>query len=87
MHKSIPQLILHLKIIHSLNKNSLFQCKQGSCCRDLIGLNKFRQHLIRHHSPTDVVNNTNPSLYSTETGFLQELSIDVSHSSVSSVTS
>lgn len=73
-----------------MTKNSFFQCKQGSCCRELIGLDKFRQHLKRHHSSTDLddpVNNTNISLHTTEADFLQELSIDVSHSSVTSLNS
>jgi len=83
VHKSIPQLIWNLKVIHNLNKNSLFQCKQGSCCCDLIGLKKFRQHLIRHHSSTDLVKNANSSLHPTEAGFFQESSIDVSHSNSS----
>jgi len=62
--KSIALIIWHLKIFHNLNKHSIFQCKQSSCSRELIGLKKFRQHLHRHHSVTDQVNDQN--LYSLE---------------------
>lgn len=77
-HTKISQLILHLKLFHNLNKSSFYQCRQDSCCRDLLGLKKFRQHLHRHHSPTNEINNTNLILHSTESNF-QELTVDVSH--------
>lgn len=47
--KNIPQLIYHLKIIHNLDKNSYYCCKQPLCHRYFRGLHKFRQHLNRNH--------------------------------------
>lgn len=54
-HKSITLIVWHLKIYHNLNKHSIFHCKQSSCSRELIGLKKFRQHLLRHHSSSCTV--------------------------------
>jgi len=60
-----------LKIYHNLNKHSIFHCKQSSCSRELIGLKKFRQHLLRHHSSsftvTDQVNDQNLSSLESDT--------------------
>lgn len=47
--RSIPQLIYHLKILHSWGKESYYYCKQPFCYRDFRGLHKFRQHLNRSH--------------------------------------
>lgn len=47
--KTIHQLIYHLKIIHNLDKNSYYCCKQTFCHRNFRGLHKFRQHLNRNH--------------------------------------
>lgn len=72
-HTKITQLIFHLKMFHNLNKMSLYQCRQDPCCRDLLGLKKFRQHLHRHHSLTNEVDNTNLILHSTEANLHPEL--------------
>lgn len=47
--RSISQLIYHLKILHNLDKDSYYCCKQPFCYRDFRGLHKFRQHLNRSH--------------------------------------
>lgn len=57
-HKTVSQLIYHLKILHNLDKESYYFCKQPSCFRDFRGLHKFRQHLNRNHI-NDYYNNTN----------------------------
>lgn len=79
-HKSIAQIIWHLKTFHNLNKHSIFQCKQSSCCRELIGMKKFRQHLLRHHSVTDQINDQ--VINSLETDSHLKINLNIPHNSI-----
>ncbi|CAI6349371.1 unnamed protein product [Macrosiphum euphorbiae] len=53
---TINLYIWHLKVFHDLGSQSMFTCKQPICFRDLLGLEKFRQHLKRNHM-LDTLNN------------------------------
>ncbi|KAF0723633.1 Uncharacterized protein FWK35_00027468, partial [Aphis craccivora] len=60
---SINQLILHLKVYHNFNVNSIYTCNQGECVRDFQGSEKFRKHLmVVHFQNTETINLDTPLL-------------------------
>lgn len=47
---TINQLILHLKIYHHYDSQSVYTCRQGLCVTDVRGSDKFRKHLMKFHT-------------------------------------
>lgn len=64
------------KNLSRFKKHSIFQFKQGSCCRNLIGLKKFRQHLVRNRL------DQNLNLYRLEASINQGIDLNVPHNSL-----
>jgi len=56
---SVKELVLHLQIFHNLNNYSLFICNQNSCIRDFRGIEKFRKHLNKEHTTSNLTLNLN----------------------------
>lgn len=59
---TINLYIWHLKVFHDLGPQSMFTCKQPNCFRDLLGLEKFRQHLKRNHRLDTLNNHSNENI-------------------------
>lgn len=67
----VNSLIMHLKIIHKFENNSVFGCRVQSCRRSFPSANSFRKHLKAHENKTlinltDTFNSDNSSVIGAE---------------------
>lgn len=56
---TVKTLILHLQYIHSLTKNSTYECCEGTCSnKSFSNVHSFRKHINRKHLTENIISST-----------------------------
>lgn len=54
--KNLSTLILHFKLIHNLEDNSVYRCREYKCFRDFPNLKGFKKHMRTKHCAIHKIN-------------------------------
>lgn len=67
-------LFLHFKIVHNLQSDSIYRCRQGICRRDFQSTHSFRKHLWENHKENTSYNtssNTTSNISNPDANFFK----------------
>lgn len=59
---TVSLLILHLKLKHNFNSQSVYKCLEKGCARSFQYLNSFKKHVRSKHMLVEVQNANVPSI-------------------------